>query len=90
MRPLLSGYPTDTNAFRIDNEFLLADRLLVRPVNRANVSNVNVYFPMRNSTHGDIWYYIDDLTTVMKSTVTGYISIPVNRYMVSLMLVFKK
>lgn len=32
MRPLLSQYPLDKDAFAIDYEYLLSDKLLVRPV----------------------------------------------------------
>lgn len=69
MRPLLSKYPKDAATFAIDNEFLLSDVLLVRPVDQPSVSSVDVYFP------NDLWYDIDDYA---KIDSIGYVSITVD------------
>ncbi|XP_011184104.1 neutral alpha-glucosidase AB isoform X2 [Zeugodacus cucurbitae] len=75
MRPLLTHYPKDKEAFAIDNEFLLQDRLLVRPVIEQGVKKVNVYFPaIDDKSNGDVWYNID---TLKRFTNVGYESIPV-------------
>ncbi|CAD7091219.1 unnamed protein product [Hermetia illucens] len=73
MRPLLAHYPKDKNAFAIDNEFLLQDRLLVRSVMQQGVSKVDVYFPTKGDGKGDIWYDVDDYR---KITTVGHESIP--------------
>lgn len=61
MRPMLSEYPLDKSGFALDDQFLLSDVLLVRPVMEKGVKQVNVHFP---STDGDkaghIWYDTDD------------------------------
>lgn len=76
MRPLLSHYPKDVGAFKIDNEYLLSDVLLVRPVDEAGVTEVNVYFPSINNLGGDLWYDVDDYTV---QDETGYVKIEVDR-----------
>lgn len=60
MRPLLAHYPQDKDAFAIDNEYLLGDKLLVRPVLQKGATSVDVYFPSKNGSTGDLWYDIDD------------------------------
>lgn len=40
MRPLLSQYPLDKDAYAIDYEYLLSDKLLVRPVMQKGVHKV--------------------------------------------------
>jgi len=47
MRPLLAQYPQDKETFGIDNEYLLGDKLLVRPVLHQGVNKVDVYFPAK-------------------------------------------
>ncbi|XP_039959611.1 neutral alpha-glucosidase AB isoform X2 [Bactrocera tryoni] len=75
MRPLLAHYPTDKETFAIDYEFLLQDRLLVRPVMEQGVKKVNVYFPtIDDKKNGDVWYSVD---TFKKYTNVGYESISV-------------
>ncbi|XP_031625087.1 neutral alpha-glucosidase AB-like isoform X1 [Contarinia nasturtii] len=77
MRPLLSHYPHDPETFAIDNQYLLADRLLVHPVAQEGATKVDVYFPRHSATgDGDLWYDIDDYTVYDS---VGYVSIPVNR-----------
>ncbi|XP_055303269.1 neutral alpha-glucosidase AB-like, partial [Sitodiplosis mosellana] len=78
MRPLLSHYPNDPEAFAIDNEFLLGDRLLVHPVTQLGATKVDVYFPRNSPTgEGDFWYDADDFTLFNS---VGYVTIPVNSY----------
>lgn len=57
MRPMLAHYPNDPEAFALDNQYMLGDRLLIRPVTQANAQSVDIYFP-RNSVNGesDLWY----------------------------------
>lgn len=79
MRPLLSQYPQDKETFGIDNEYLLGDKLLIRPVTHQGVNKVNVYFPARNGKEGDFWYDIDDYRRIERA---GYESVSVNSYKV--------
>lgn len=78
MRHLLAHYPLDTDAYDIDNEYLLGDSLLVRPVTEPSAKSVDVYFP-RRSEHGDsdLWYDIDDLRVY---NTAGHVTVPVDSY----------
>jgi mannosyl-oligosaccharide alpha-1,3-glucosidase len=78
IRPLLAEYPLDKEVFGIDNEFLLGDKLLVRPVMVRGAQKVDVYFPSRNGEkQGDLWYDIDDYRKIDR---VGVESVPVNSY----------
>ncbi|XP_070495450.1 neutral alpha-glucosidase AB [Chironomus tepperi] len=80
MRPLLSQYPLDKNVYNIDNQFMLSDKLLIRPVMQKGASKVDVYFPSRNGDkQADIWYDIDDYRKIER---VGVESVPVNTYKV--------
>lgn len=71
MRPLWVEFPAEAPTFIIDNEFLLGDSLLVRPVTEEGVSEVPVYFPGTN----EIWYDIDTFEQFHKN---GAVNIPVD------------
>lgn len=80
IRPLLTHYPLDKNAFALDNQFLLGDELMVRPVMQRGVNKVDVYFPSKNGDkQGDIWYDIDDYRKIDR---VGVESVPVTPYKV--------
>ncbi|XP_023175225.1 neutral alpha-glucosidase AB [Drosophila hydei] len=75
IRPLLAHYPVDKEAFAIDNQLLVQQRLLVRPVMQQGVSKVDVYFPaIDDKKNGDYWY---DADTYQRQERVGYESIPV-------------
>lgn len=77
MRPLLAHYPKDPEGFALDNEYLLGDRLLVRPVLQQGASKVDVYFPRHNANGaGDLWYDVDDLHVI---DTAGYVTVTVDR-----------
>lgn len=78
MRPLLTQYPLDKNAFALDDQYMLSDKLLVRPVMQKGASKVDVYFPSKNGDkQADIWYDIDDHRKIER---VGVESVPVNPY----------
>lgn len=78
MRPILAHYPHDPEAFAIDNQYLLGDKLLVHPVTQEGATKVDVYFPRHSATgDGDLWYDVDDFTTIDS---VGYITVPVDSY----------
>lgn len=79
MRPLLAHYPSDKDNFAIDYEYLLSDKLLVRPVLTKGATKVDVYFPVKSNKEGDIWYDIDDYSPYKS---TGVVSVSVNSYKV--------
>jgi alpha-glucosidase (family GH31 glycosyl hydrolase) len=45
MRPLWYEFPEDEAAFKIDNEHMVGDALLVRTISEKDVNSANVYFP---------------------------------------------
>ncbi|EDW81853.1 uncharacterized protein Dwil_GK25479 [Drosophila willistoni] len=78
IRPLLTHYPADKECFAIDNQLLVQDRLLVRPVMQQGVSKVDVYFPaIDDKKNGDYWYDVD---TYQRQERAGYESVPVTEY----------
>ncbi|XP_055586088.1 neutral alpha-glucosidase AB isoform X2 [Uranotaenia lowii] len=79
MRPLLAHYPSDVNAYEIDSQFLLVDKLMVAPVLKAGQSKVEVYFPSRENGESDIWYDVDNHR---KYSSAGHESISVDSYKV--------
>lgn len=54
MRPLLQQFPADAAVFGLDDQYMLGDALLVRPVMDAGAADVRVYFP------DAVWYDVDD------------------------------
>lgn len=80
MRPLLTQYPLDKNTYALDDEYMLSDKLLVRPVTQKGVSKVDVYFPSKNGDkQADIWYDVDDHRKIER---VGVESVPVTPYKV--------
>ncbi|XP_037029442.1 neutral alpha-glucosidase AB-like [Bradysia coprophila] len=76
MRPMLAEYPLDKNVFMLDNQYMLADKLLVRPVLHKAATAAVVYFPsVDGKEQSDIWYDFDTYETV---TSAGSKSIPVD------------
>lgn len=63
MRPMLSQYPLDKNTFTLDDQYMLSDKLLVRPVIHEGATTVDVYFPaVDGDEKSEIWYDTDDYT----------------------------
>lgn len=60
----------------LDDQYMLADKLLVRPVLEKGATTVNIYFPtIDGKEQSDIWYDFDSYETVDSS---GLKSIPVD------------
>lgn len=65
MRPMLSEYPMDKAGFKLDDQYMLSDKLLVRPVIEKGVNEVNVHFPsIDGANEGELWYDCDDYTVI--------------------------
>lgn len=61
MRPMLMDYPLDKSVYALDDQYMLSDKLLVRPVMEKDVKDVNVSFPSTNGAReGDLWYDTDN------------------------------
>lgn len=56
-RPLFFDYPDDTVTYRLGNEYLFGDRLLVAPVIQQGQDTIEVYLP------GEKWYSFWDETS---------------------------
>ena len=52
MRPLFYEFPEDEDAWRIEDEYMYGDKILVVPILEAGVDNRNIYLPGNKS---DIW-----------------------------------
>ena len=59
MRPMLMNYPLDKTVFALDDQYMLSDKLLVRPVMVKGATNVTVKFPSTGDRTGDFWYDTD-------------------------------
>nr|XP_034173391.1 neutral alpha-glucosidase AB isoform X1 [Osmia lignaria] len=71
IRPLWTHYPTETETYAIDDEILVGDSILVRPVFQPSVTDVSVYFPGEGKV---TWYDVD---TMQPYRQAGLVSIPV-------------
>lgn len=78
MRPMLAQYPQDERTFDMDHQYMLADKLLVRPVTEENAKFAVVYFPFVNGSE-EIWYDID---RYKRYNETGFVQFEVDRYSV--------
>lgn len=70
IRPLWVEFTSERATFTIDNEFLIGNSTLVRPVTEPGVSEVSVYFP----GHSEIWY---DFDTYQPINTNGLQNVPV-------------
>lgn len=75
MRPLIAHYPLDQDAYAIDNEYLLSDQLLVRPITQPGATSIDVYFPRKTTAgEGEIWY---EVNTFQKVENVGMVTLSV-------------
>lgn len=78
MRPLLSHYPKDKEAFHIDKQFMLGESLMVAAVLEKGARTVDTYFPSLNGVKdADLWYDSDDYRKINK---VGWESLPVDSH----------
>ncbi len=54
MLPLWANYPEDRLTFAMDDQFMVGDGLLVKPVTTAGASSIEVYFPGNNEVNNRI------------------------------------
>ncbi|XP_017888200.1 neutral alpha-glucosidase AB isoform X2 [Ceratina calcarata] len=69
--PLWAHYPSETKTYAIDDEILIGDSILIRPVFQPAVTDVNVYFPGEGKV---TWYDVD---TMQPYQQPGLVNIPV-------------
>lgn len=80
MRPMLSQYPKDKQVFHLDQQFLVGDKLMVRPVLEKGAKMVDVYFAaVDGAKETELWYDVDDWSKVNR---VGWEKVPVNSYKV--------
>lgn len=70
MRPIWYEFPTDEKSFDVDDEHMVGDALLVRPVIKSGATEVEVYFPGSNQ----LWY---DIVTGERIDHEGKMTVPV-------------
>ncbi|XP_048585965.1 neutral alpha-glucosidase AB isoform X2 [Nematostella vectensis] len=56
IRPLWVEYPEDKSTFKMEDEFLVGDQLLVKPVTEPGQVTSDVYLPGKEQ----YWYHLDD------------------------------
>jgi len=69
-RPLFFEFPTDTNTYGIDHQFLIGPYLLVSPVLAENATSVVAYFPQ------GVWYDYYTGTPIIGGGATQTVSAP--------------
>jgi alpha-glucosidase len=76
--PLWFKYPTDSNTFAIDLQYLYGDSVLVSPVTDANVTSVSIYLP--EDIFYDFWTYkpVQGEGKYITLNDVNYTSIPVH------------
>ncbi|CRL04690.1 CLUMA_CG017754, isoform A [Clunio marinus] len=63
MTPMLTNYPHDTRVFNLDNQYMLSDVLLVRPVTSKNATEVEVRFPPVDGIT-ELWYDVTNYNKI--------------------------
>jgi len=63
MRPIWYNYPTETDTFGIETEFMVGDSLLISAVMEEGKREVETYFPPGN------WFRLDDHENVYKNNM---------------------
>lgn len=71
IRPLFYEYPDETNTYDIDNQLLVGNSVLAKPISEAGITTVNVYFPGGSD---ELWYDIEDFKQFKGN---GEVSFPV-------------
>ncbi|CAB3247164.1 unnamed protein product [Arctia plantaginis] len=66
-RALYQEYPNEEETFTIDDQYLIGDKLLVRPVVEPGVTSVKVYLP--GAANNVLWYDVD-----------SYVALPARGY----------
>ncbi|XP_033624529.1 neutral alpha-glucosidase AB-like [Asterias rubens] len=57
MRPMWQEFPEDESTFSMDNQYMIGESLLVKPVTDPGANSVSVYFPGENV----VWYDVNTL-----------------------------
>lgn len=84
IRPLFYEYPEDTNTYDIDDQLLVGNSVLAKPISEAGATTANVYFPGGSN---ELWYDIEDFR-VFKGN--GEVNLPVTLDKVSAELINRK
>lgn len=71
IRPLWYEFPQDKETFAMENQYLIGDSILVRPVTDPGATQVSVYFPRAD----EVWF---DRDTYEAFTQTGSVTIAVS------------
>lgn len=70
MRPMFVEYPENSDTFSIDDQWMIGDSLLVKPVTDAGATSVNVYFPpVHNTCNGQTlpWFDLETLQPTLST-----------------------
>nr|BBD49478.1 alpha-glucosidase [Trilocha varians] len=70
IRPLFQQYPNDPETYTIDDEYLLGNALLIKPVTSAGATSINVYLPGNT-----LWYDADTYMPHTEARITQPVTI---------------
>lgn len=65
MRPMFFNFPDDEATFKMDDQWMVGDSLLVHPVTDAGAVSAPVYFPDTGSSNGVNWYKLETLAPII-------------------------
>ncbi|XP_074630015.1 neutral alpha-glucosidase AB-like isoform X2 [Acropora palmata] len=74
VRPLWVEFPEEKSTFSMEDEFLLGENLLVKPVTTQGQSTIDVYLPGKD----EYWYDLSDYK-IYKGESTIYVSTPLEK-----------
>lgn len=74
VRPLWVEFPEEKNTFSMEDEFLLGENLLVKPVTTQGQSTIDVYLPGKD----EYWYDLSDYK-IYRGESTIYVSTPLEK-----------
>ncbi|CCA73687.1 related to alpha-glucosidase b [Serendipita indica DSM 11827] len=77
LQPLWYQYPTDSNTFGIDLQFLFGESVLVSPVTQENVTDVSIYLPNDYFYDFKSYTFINGTGSTTQLTNVAYTDIPV-------------
>lgn len=75
MRAMFMEFPNDPRTFAMDDQWMVGDALLVKPVTDDKTTRVNVYLPSSES----VWYDLTTLAAISSSTEPVSVEAPLEK-----------
>ena len=76
MRTMFTEFPDDANTFTMEDQWMVGNALLVKPVTDAGKTTADVYLPMEGH---QIWYDFHRMTRILTDTAWVTVSAPLEK-----------